>query len=224
LKPARVVTGLVGWAAGVFFEVERRGPPLPGGPVLVIANHLNALLDPLVLFRTLGRPTRPLAKAPLFHHPLVGPALRALGGLPVFRPRDDPDEVHRNETTFDAAIAALHAGDAIQIYPEGQSHSEPSLNPLRTGAARIALQAEEAAGWTLGLRVVPVGLVYLRKHLFRGSAVAMMGEPFGLAEWRTACCSSPPRRSTPGGRESLPLAARRGSEGGCPVSRPSPRA
>jgi hypothetical protein len=28
---------------------------------------------------------RPLAKEPLFHHPLIGPVLKALGGLPVYR-------------------------------------------------------------------------------------------------------------------------------------------
>jgi 1-acyl-sn-glycerol-3-phosphate acyltransferase len=50
--------------------------------------------------------------------------------------------MHLNDRTFDAAIAALQSGGAVQIYPEGQSHSEPSLTPLRTGAARIALMAE----------------------------------------------------------------------------------
>jgi 1-acyl-sn-glycerol-3-phosphate acyltransferase len=181
-----VVTRLVSWAVSLYQRVERRGPPLPDGPVLVIANHLNALVDALVIFRTAGRRTRPLAKAPLFEHPVVGPALRGLGGLPIFRPRDDADQVHRNEATFDAAIDALRAGEAIQIYPEGQSHSGPSLTPLKTGAARIAFLAEEGSDWTLGLRVVPVGLVYQRKHRFRGSAVAVYGEPLEVARWRSA--------------------------------------
>ncbi|MGD2069229.1 MAG: 1-acyl-sn-glycerol-3-phosphate acyltransferase, partial [Gemmatimonadota bacterium] len=187
----RTITLLVGRAVGVYHRVERRGPPLPAGPVLVVANHLNALIDPLVIFRTAGRPTRPLAKAPLFHHPLVGPVLVGLGGLPVFRPRDDPQLVHRNASTFDAAIEALRGGEAVQIYPEGQSHSGPSLSPLRTGAARIALEAEERAGWELGLRIVPVGLVYQRKHLFRGSAVAVYGEPLTVGTWHDAWTSDP---------------------------------
>jgi 1-acyl-sn-glycerol-3-phosphate acyltransferase len=153
--------------------------------LLVVANHPNSLLDPLIVFRVAGRPTRPLAKAPLFQQAMVGSVLRALGGLPVYRKQDDPGQMHRNDDTFTAAIDALRQGDAIQIYPEGRSHSEASLVPLRTGAARIALSAETAAGWTLGLRIVPIGLNYRRKSLFRGNALAVIGEPFDILEFRS---------------------------------------
>lgn len=150
-------------------------------------NHLNALVDPLVVLRTAGRPSRPLAKAPLFDHPLVGPILRSLGGLPIYRPRDDPDQVHRNQETFAAAVQALRLGQVVQIYPEGQSHSGPSLTRIRTGAARIAFQAEAESAWKLGLRIVPVGLVYQGKHRFRGSVVATYGESLVVGRWLEAC-------------------------------------
>jgi glycerol-3-phosphate O-acyltransferase / dihydroxyacetone phosphate acyltransferase len=179
-----LITGVVGRAAAVFQTIERVGGPIPDGPVLVVANHPNSLLDPLVIFRVAGRPTRPLAKAPLFDQRFVGTLLRGLGGLPVYRAVDDADQMHRNEDTFRGAIAALHAGAAIQIYPEGKSHSEPSLEPLRTGAARIALGAEAAADWMLGLQIVPIGLTFDRKSLFRGRALAMIGEPFTIGGMR----------------------------------------
>jgi 1-acyl-sn-glycerol-3-phosphate acyltransferase len=180
----RALTRLLGWSAGVFKHVERIGGPIPEGPVLVVANHPNSLLDPLVIFRTAGRSTRPMAKAPLFDQPGVGLVLRALGGLPVYRRRDDPALMDRNEDTFRDAIAALHAGQALQIFPEGVSHSEPSLQPLRTGAARIALQAEADADWRLGLRIVPVGLTYSRKTLFRGRTAVAIGEPLSSGDYR----------------------------------------
>ena len=179
---AALITRLVGWAVALFHDVERTGPPLASGPVLVTANHPNALVDPLVVFHTAGRVTRPLAKAPLFEQALVGTVLKGLGGLPVYRRQDDPALMHLNERTFDAAIAALAAGGAVQIFPEGQSHSQPSLTAIRTGAARIALLAELRAGWKLGLRIQPVGLTYRRKHLFRGRVIAAYGEPFAVAD------------------------------------------
>lgn len=181
-----VITRLVGGAAGVFQTIERTGTSVPDGPVLVVANHPNSLLDPLVIFRVAGRPTRPLAKAPLFDQAFVGTMLRLLGGLPVYRAQDDASQMHRNEETFRGAIAALRAGDAVQIYPEGKSHSEPALAPMRTGAARIALGAEQQSGWTLGLRIVPIGLTYERKSLFRGRVLAVIADPFTIGQLRHA--------------------------------------
>ncbi|HUP01892.1 MAG TPA: 1-acyl-sn-glycerol-3-phosphate acyltransferase [Gemmatimonadota bacterium] len=162
------------------------GPAVPEGPVLIVANHPNVFLDAFVVFRTAGRPARPLAKASHFENPVYGLFLRALGGLPVHRPQDDPARMPDNEETFRAAVAALRGGDVVQIYPEGRSHSEPALAPLRTGAARIALRAEAEAGWNLRLAIVPIGLTYERKTLFRGRAAAFIGEPFGAGGYRQA--------------------------------------
>lgn len=177
--------------ADIFYVFERAGAHVPDGPVLTVANHPNSLLDPISVYRVAGRPVRPLAKEPLFHYPILGSLLRSLGGLPVYRKQDHPGEMHRNEQTFDAAVAALRAGDAVQIYPEGKSHDEPALAPLRTGAARIALRAEAESGWALGLRIAPIGLTYPRKTTFRGRALALVGEPFGITHHRGAYESDP---------------------------------
>jgi glycerol-3-phosphate O-acyltransferase / dihydroxyacetone phosphate acyltransferase len=183
---SRWITSAAGWAAHEFYTLDKRGLAVPDGPVLVVANHPNALLDPLIVFRATGRVVRPLAKEPLFRNPFIGPVLKALGGLPVYRRQDHPDQMHQNERTFDAAIAALHAGDAVQIYPEGQSHSNPHLTPLKTGAARIALRAEAEKDWQLGLHIVPIGLTYTRKTFFRGRAVAVVGEAFRITDWKAS--------------------------------------
>ena len=183
---ARATRNALGRTASLFYDLERRGGAIPDGPLLITANHPNALLDPLVIFRIAHRHARPLAKAPLFQHPLIGPFLRILDGLPVYRKQDDAALMAQNDRTFDAAVAALRRGEAIQIYPEGQSHSGPALTPLKTGAARIALEAESEAGWTLGLRIVPLGLTYTRKPFFRGRAIAVVGESFTIAHLRDA--------------------------------------
>lgn len=182
---------MVSAAVTIFYRLERVGPQVPAGPVILAANHPNSLLDPIVVFATAGRTPRPLAKAPLFERAVVGRMIRGVGGIPIYRREDDLSLTARNEDTFRDAIAALHSGDAIQIFPEGRSHSDPELSPLRTGAARIALAAEADADWSLGLALVPVGLTYVRKAYFRGRVAVLYGEPIAAAAFRGEFAADP---------------------------------
>jgi glycerol-3-phosphate O-acyltransferase / dihydroxyacetone phosphate acyltransferase len=88
----------------------------------------------------------PIAKAPLFRHPLVGPILRLVGAIPVHRRQEGlaATEPARNALMFARAIETLRGGAGILIFPEGMSQPEPTLMPLRTGVARLVLGAERA--------------------------------------------------------------------------------
>ncbi len=91
-----------------------------------------------------------------------------------------------NEITFDRCRALLAERGWLALFPEGTSHSDPQLRPLKTGAARIALSVEAADGFAGGLRVLPVGLLYLDKGTFRSRVAVVLGEPFTLAEYAEA--------------------------------------
>ncbi len=152
------------------------------GPLLVLSNHVNSLLDPLVLACVLPRPPRFLAKAPLFRHPLVAPFLRAMRALPVYRRADGEGDTARNAATFEACEHALLDGDCIALFPEGVSHSEPRLQPLRTGAARITGRAFRKGAAVV---VVPVGLHFSARAVFRSEVVAVAGSavPYRDLAW-----------------------------------------
>ncbi|MGW8281685.1 MAG: 1-acyl-sn-glycerol-3-phosphate acyltransferase, partial [Gemmatimonadota bacterium] len=161
-------------AARIFYRIRVEGEVPPrAGPVLFVANHPNSLVDPVLVAAAADRPVRFLAKAPLFEERLVGPLVRATGSIPVYRRQDDPALMERNASVFVAVHAALAGGAAVGIFPEGLSHSEPSLARLRTGAARIALGAATMADTPVP--IVPIGIVLPQKDRFRSKALVLVG-------------------------------------------------
>ena len=161
--------------AFTYYRMRYDGAAVPrNGPVLLVANHPNSLLDPMLVAAAARRPVRFLAKAPLFADVKIGWLIRAVGAIPVYRRADDPAQMERNEEMFRAVHAALADGAAVGIFPEGLSHDEPALAPLRTGAARIAIGAHALTGHAFP--VVPVGLVFRQKDVFRSDALVLVGQ------------------------------------------------
>jgi glycerol-3-phosphate O-acyltransferase/dihydroxyacetone phosphate acyltransferase len=172
-------------------RVVENGEAVPAeGPVIFVPNHPNGLLDPLVLRVAVGRPVQFLAKSTLFGNPAGRLAMNAFDCIPVYRAQDagggDKGRAAANEKTFAICRERLSRGSALALFPEGVSHSEPQLKPLKTGAARIALSAErehqDRTGSALGLVVVPVGLGFEAKAVFRSRVLVVVGRPIAIAE------------------------------------------
>ena len=160
------------------------------GPLIVAANHHNALVDGVLLLATLPRRLVSVAKAPLFSNPLIGPFLRLIGALPVHRRQEGDTDPARNDELFAASTKALRDEDAILIFPEGVSQPEPTLMPLRTGAARMLLAAEADSVGPVTL--LPVGLMFHEPGTFRtGWALIAVGEPVETAEYVALARSQP---------------------------------
>lgn len=168
---------VVVFAARTYYRVTVAGPPVPPeGPVLLVANHPNSLLDPALVSLVANRPIRFLARAGLFEQKTIGWLVRASGAIPVFQRSESRDSADRNRDMFSAAHAALLDGHPIGIFPEGLSHSEPSLAPMKTGAARIALGVAQKTGHDFP--ILPVGLTFRGgKERFRSDALLLVGRP-----------------------------------------------
>jgi glycerol-3-phosphate O-acyltransferase/dihydroxyacetone phosphate acyltransferase len=156
------------------------------GPLIVAANHHNSLVDAMLLLTVIPRPLQILANAPLFRHPLIGPFLRLIRALPVHRRQEAGDDPARNAELFAATTAALRAGGAILIFPEGRTQPEPLLQPVRTGTARMLIAAEGDAPGDPRVTLLPVGLVFHQPGTFRtGRALVLIGPPIETADRRT---------------------------------------
>lgn len=146
-----------------------------GRPMVLVANHVNGLMDPLFLLGSLPVRPSPLAKSTLWKNPVVRPFAEWARAIPVYRQQDKVDTT-QNEQTFIRCHELLAQGGAIALFPEGKSHSEPALQPLKTGLARIVLGAERRFPG-LETRIIPVGLTFDAKETFRSRALVQVGEP-----------------------------------------------
>ena len=159
--------------------------PREGG-VILVANHASEF-DPLVLANFVfdaGRWPQFLAKSSLFRIKGLGPFLRAVRQIPVYRGTADAAR------SLDDAVAAVRAGDAVIIYPEGTTPKSGDLWPQRgkTGVARLYLQT--------GAPVVPI-VSWGAQAIFdprvrklrprpRRPVTAVAGPPLDLSKWQGA--------------------------------------
>lgn len=171
-----ILSRLSRFTAHTFYRLTVAGEAVPKkGAVLLIANHPNSLVDPVFVATAAGRPVRFLAKSTLFRHPAVGFLVRGSGAIPVYRRADDPGRMELNVDMFSAVHKALADGSAVALFPEGVSHSEPALMPLKTGAARMAFGALEAGA--APFPIIPLGIVLRARETFRSEALVVVGAP-----------------------------------------------
>jgi glycerol-3-phosphate O-acyltransferase / dihydroxyacetone phosphate acyltransferase len=172
------------------------------GAILFVLNHPNGLVDPALVFVSLTRRVSFLAKSTLFELSFAGFLLRTFEILPVARRVDTGNDMSKNRMTFQNCYDLLAQGRCIAIFPEGISHNETKLQPLKTGAARIALgalgvnldnaqlpnsQNPQSAIRNPKLQIMAVGLYYTSKTAFRSEALIRYGdlidvEPVALDE------------------------------------------
>ncbi len=157
--------------------------PQESAPLLVVSNHPNFLLDPLVLLSAFKRNLWFLAKSTLFRPPFIG-ILEALHLIPIYRRQDNPQDVTKNEQSFQRVLEHFEKGRAVLIFPEGKSMGERKLYPMKTGAARMALQYASEHSFASELCIQPVGLTYTDFGRFRSAVTLSFAEPIRIDDYQ----------------------------------------
>jgi glycerol-3-phosphate O-acyltransferase/dihydroxyacetone phosphate acyltransferase len=184
----RIFRKLAGAALRLFFrriEVEGLGDVPESGAVLLVSNHSNALVDPLLPVILLRRHVTLTAKNVLARNPLLGLLARGLGAVLFHRAADVDKGADPRQNTESLARCGeiLQGGGAIAIFPEGVSHSDLKMRPFRTGVARIALDFVAVHPGS-ALHLVPIGLHYTGKARFRSEVWVRFGPPLDVGAWR----------------------------------------
>lgn len=145
--------------------------PTEGGVLLAI-NHLSFVDYIMAGYpgAERGRLTRFVAKKEVFDHAVGGPVMRAFHHIPI----DRADA----QAGIDKTREYLDAGECVGMFPEGTISRSLELQPLKTGAVRMAAEA--------GVPLVPVVLFGTQRFLTKGqkadfgrhkSVLVEVGEP-----------------------------------------------
>ncbi len=154
------------------------------GPLMVLANHPSTFMDPIVIATMLKREVYFLAKGELFKGSLAKALFARINMIPVYRKQDDPNQMSKNQETFDKCYEHLEKGGAILMFPEGTSITERKLRPIKTGAARIILGAEARNDFKLNAQIITIGLNYANPHKFNRDLFINIEAPIKAADYK----------------------------------------
>ena len=139
-----------------YAPLRQEGTYPEDGPAVILApNHTNTLLDPLVLLP--GHPRIVFgARQDVFKPGFITWFLRSAGVLPITRARDGLKNVANNLGTLSEMEQCLDHGVPVCLFSEGTHRMMHSLQPVKKGIVRVALESASRRPTV----IVPVGIEY----------------------------------------------------------------
>jgi len=153
-------------------------------PTIVVGNHQNALLDPILCCSVITQQLHWLTRSDVFKPGLVSYLLRKVNMLPVYREKDNVADIRdRNEAIFQECYKRLNRGHWISLFPEGTHKGKKSLNtPLKKGIGRLIIGTFEANPNLQQIRILPLGLEYSEFFEKDGNFMLRIGKPIVLSK------------------------------------------
>jgi 1-acyl-sn-glycerol-3-phosphate acyltransferase len=184
------------WHNNVFYRkviVTGRENIDPDHHLIFAPNHQNALMDALaVLFTSKGQQVF-LARADIFKRKAIASILYFLKILPVYRIRDGFSSLKGNDDIFLKTIDVLKNKNGLVILPEGDHSGFRRLRQLKKGICRVAFQSDEATGFNLKVKIIPVGIEFSNYSRYRQVLTVVYGQPIEVSEYYDLYRVSPER-------------------------------
>lgn len=182
----RILKFLIGIGIRLYYgeiRVKNKQNLPQDGPLIVILNHPNTLMDAWVVGMICKQPIYYMAKATLFDSKFKLKLLRGLNMIPINRQGEGKIKGVDNDDSLSECYKVLSEGKTLLIFPEGTSYKERVLRKLKTGTARIALETERRNEGKLGLKVVAIGLNYSAQEKFRSNILIDIDKPRGVTDY-----------------------------------------
>jgi hypothetical protein len=124
-----------------------------------------------------------LARADIFKRKLIAAILYFLKMLPVYRMRDGFSSLKGNDEIFSKTIDVLKNKNGLVILPEGDHAGFRRLRQLKKGICRVAFQSDEATGFNLNIKIIPVGIEFSNYSRYRQVLTVVYGKPIEVSEF-----------------------------------------
>ena len=148
------------------------------GPVIFVANHPSALMDPLVAAVFVRRKVHFLAGAEWFGTGLKASLFKKqFNMIPVYRPWKQKTKGNNNVDMFKDCYKVLENNGCIILFPEASSQTISKIRELKTGAIRIKKGAEAESVRGIDIPIIPIGLNYSNPHQFQSKLLVNIGQP-----------------------------------------------
>lgn len=184
------------WHNNVFYRkviVLGRENINPDHHLIFAPNHQNALMDALAVLFTNSGYNVFLARADIFKKKTIAAILYFLKILPVYRIRDGFSSLKGNDDIFTKTVDVLKNKNGLVILPEGDHAGFRRLRQLKKGICRVAFQSDEATGFSLKIKIIPVGLEYSNYTRYRQVLTVAYGKPVEVSEFHELYKVSPER-------------------------------
>lgn len=152
------------------------------GPILFVANHQNAMMDPLVVATSTNTVMYFLARASAFKNKIAAKLLSAINAIAIYRVRDGVNSKFLNKAVFNHCSTLLSNGESILIFPEGSHNIVRKVRPLRAGFTRIAFDYL-TKNENKDLIIIPIGLNYNNTINYAKSLHIIYGKPISSAKY-----------------------------------------
>lgn len=151
-------------------------------PIIGAPNHANTLIDPILIACFQPEHMYFWARGDIFRKPLLNWFVRKVHLLPIFRPKEGKELMHKNEDTFKESVEILNQNNILFIAPEGNSQLEKRLRPMKLGPARLLFQCLETHP-DKEFYIQPIGLNYTALTSGFGDVMMVFGKPIAASDY-----------------------------------------
>jgi len=140
-------------------------------PTAVFVSNHTSYMDTPVIFSTIPRQFRILAKKELWRIPFIGWYLERSGQISI-----DTANPNASLVSLGVGVKALRSGMPLFVFPEGGRTPNGQLQSFLPGAAYLAIRAQ--------VPVVPIALIGVydllpihTRHFYPGKVILRVGDP-----------------------------------------------